>query len=79
MIYIDINNIIAQFAGLLVRNAPSERFAGGKATMTIWNPKIRGDHQYSSASIYVEDEDNQIRVGWIVSYSFMPDFEFNMK
>nr|GMD78883.1 cucumber peeling cupredoxin-like [Ipomoea batatas] len=53
------------FAGLLVGNAPSKRFTGAKATMTIWNPSLRGEKQYSSASLYVEDGDNQIRVGWI--------------
>ncbi|XP_031108337.1 uncharacterized protein LOC116012804 [Ipomoea triloba] len=55
-----------KFAGLLIGNAPSERFTGAKATMTIWNPTLRGENQYSSASLYVEDGDNQIRVGWIV-------------
>ncbi|XP_031108325.1 uncharacterized protein LOC116012797 [Ipomoea triloba] len=49
---------------LIVGNAPSGRFTGAKATMTIWNPILRGDHQYSSSSLYVEDEDNQIVVGW---------------
>nr|GMD85225.1 uncharacterized protein LOC109169837 [Ipomoea batatas] len=57
---------LRDFAGLLIGNAPSERFTGAKATMTIWNPKLRGENQYSSASLYVEDGDNQIRVGWIV-------------
>nr|GMD85229.1 uncharacterized protein LOC109169836 [Ipomoea batatas] len=52
------------FAGLIVGNAPSGRFTGAKATMTIWNPILRGDYQYSSSSLYVEDEDNQIVVGW---------------
>nr|GME21242.1 uncharacterized protein LOC109169837 [Ipomoea batatas] len=54
------------FAGLLVGNAPSGRFTGARAIMTIWNPSLQGKNQYSSASLYLEDGDNQIRVGWIV-------------
>ncbi|XP_019174271.1 PREDICTED: uncharacterized protein LOC109169837 [Ipomoea nil] len=55
------------FAGLLVGNSPSGRFTGARATMTIWKPKLNADNQYSSGSLYVEDGDNQIRVGWIVN------------
>nr|GLL47970.1 uncharacterized protein LOC109169837 [Ipomoea trifida] len=62
--YVDERN--PYFAGLKVGNPPSGRFTGAKATMSIWNPTLRGDHQYSSASLYVEDGDNQIRAGWIV-------------
>nr|GMD91076.1 uncharacterized protein LOC109169837 [Ipomoea batatas] len=61
------------FAGLIVGNAPSGRFTGAKATMTIWNPTLQGDHQYSSSSLYVEDGDNQIVVGWTVHPSIYPD------
>ncbi|CAH9128397.1 unnamed protein product, partial [Cuscuta epithymum] len=65
-VYASTTDSHLDFAGLIVRNAPSGRFSGGKATMTIWNPQLKGDHQYSSVSMYVEDGDNQIRVGWIV-------------
>ncbi|XP_019174270.1 PREDICTED: uncharacterized protein LOC109169836 [Ipomoea nil] len=41
--------------------------------MTIWNPKLKGDHQYSSSALYVEDGDNQIRVGWIVNPALYGD------
>ncbi|CAH9075608.1 unnamed protein product [Cuscuta epithymum] len=63
------------FAGIIVPEAPSGYFIGAKATMTIWKPKLRGDHQYSSASIYVENGDNQIRSGWIVYPALYGDFK----
>ncbi|RAL48122.1 hypothetical protein DM860_005546 [Cuscuta australis] len=57
---------------VIVGKAPSGQFTGAKATMTIWNPMLRGDDQYSSAALYLDnigDNDHNIiihiRAGWI--------------
>ncbi|VFQ91578.1 unnamed protein product [Cuscuta campestris] len=56
------------FAGVIVGKAPSGQFTGAKATMTIWNPILRGDNQYSSAALYLDNigDNIHIRAGWIV-------------
>ncbi|XP_057975179.1 protein neprosin-like [Malania oleifera] len=58
-----------EFAGIQTAKGAAGQYLGAAASMSVWNPKLNGAHQYSSSLIIVEsfDHSNLIHVGWTVN------------
>ncbi|PIN08474.1 hypothetical protein CDL12_18948 [Handroanthus impetiginosus] len=71
-----INIINIQFAG--IHSKSGQMFSGASALINIYNPKVRGPNQYSSATIFLENGDDQIQAGWTVNPQLYGDYRTRM-
>ncbi|PIN08473.1 hypothetical protein CDL12_18947 [Handroanthus impetiginosus] len=71
-----INKINIQFAGIYSKSG--QMFYAASALINMYNPKVHGPNQYSSATIFLADGDDQIQAGWTVNPQLYGDYRTRM-